>query len=156
MAVHMHDTDLGVDTRCVMPLVVGAHLRAEQADRPLAYRLRERILAWQHDRDPTSRLAPIVCSDVWFLNAGDLMSRPTIALGRPGVNAGAAYLANRLPVAFVVEDAYEIQLDPEFVDLQVCIWGVDPPATAAALDQFEQRYLPDFLEAAHCAIPDEF
>ena len=51
-------------------IVVGAHLRAEVADRPLAYRLRERIHAWLEKYGPGINvgLIPVVCSDVWYMN----------------------------------------------------------------------------------------
>src|SRR5262245_25499431 len=70
-------------------IVVGAHLRAEVGDRPLAYRMRERVVAWlrEHfrveradaddrggggggdDADAGEEGLPcgvVVCSDVWY------------------------------------------------------------------------------------------
>jgi hypothetical protein len=40
-----------------------------------------------------------------------------------------------------------IQLDPDFVDLRACIWGMDHDLTIEALDTFIDRYLTDYLKA---------
>ncbi len=130
-------------------IVVGAHLSAEQDDRPLGYRLRENILRWQGVNAETTLLMPVVCTDLWYLNASDLMARPTISVGRPQLNAVSAYFANRLPIALVVEESLQVQLDPEFMNLQACVWGVDASATASGVDLFEQRYLDAFMRSAH-------
>ena len=132
-----------------MLIVVGAHLQAELADRPLGYRLREQIIRWHDDNPEADPLVPMVCTDLWYLNARELMVRPTISVGRPELNAVSAYFANRLPTALVIERSLQVQLDPEFVNLQACVWGVDEPATAAGVDLFEQRYLGPFLRSAH-------
>lgn len=141
----------------VMPIVVGAHLRAEIHDRPLGRRLRREIRRWSRrtleatgDPEPgAARLQPVVLTDLWFLNAGALMAQPAIAIGHPAVNAASAYYASRLPAALVVEGSLQIQLDPELGDLHACIWGVGETATAAAVDLFVTRYLHRFLRAAH-------
>ncbi len=130
-------------------IVVGAHLSAEQDDRPLGYRLRESIIRWQGDNAETTILMPVVCTDLWYLNASDLMVRPTISVGRPQLNAVSAYFANRLPTALVIEESLQVQLDPEFARLQACVWGVDASATVSGVDLFEQRYLDGFLRSAH-------
>jgi len=138
-------------------IVVGADLRAEISDRPLAYRLCERIRQWQGllaehaTAEPVTAIelaSIIVCTDLWYLNSKDLMVRPVISIGDPGVNAATAYLANRLPTALVIEGRCRMHLDPEFIDPQACIWGVDVRATAEAIDVFAERYLDDFLHAA--------
>lgn len=130
-------------------IVVGAHLQAERSDRPLAYRLRERILRWQdeHGSEIGAPIEPIVCTDVWYLNNDDLLRAPAIALGRPGVNAATAYLASRLPLAFVIDDTLQVQLDQEFIDRRACLWGVDAQSSVSAVDLFCERYLKDFLRA---------
>jgi hypothetical protein len=133
-----------IDLDGTLLLVVGAHLEAELTDRALAYRLRETILETPCER----RLLPIVCTDLWYLNNQPLRLRPTIALGRPEINAVTAYLASRVPTALVIEDAYRIQLDPELIDLKACVWGAEARDTAAALGCFIERYLPGYLEAA--------
>ena len=91
----------------------------------------------------------MLCTDLWYLNASELMLRPTISVGRPEHNAVSAYFANRLPTALVIERSLQVQLDPEFVTLQACVWGVDGPATRSGVDLFVQRYLDEFLRSAH-------
>lgn len=143
------DAEISPDTDTLLLLVVGAHLRAELTDRPLAYMLVERIEAWQRQHVEADRLEPLVCSDMWYLNAAELLSRPTICLGRPGVNAASAFFANRLPTAFVLEETFQVQLDLEFITMQACVWGVNAAATASGVELFEDRYLDSFLRAAH-------
>lgn len=130
-------------------LVVGAHLEAEVTDRALGYRLREQILAWQAGADCPQPLRPVVCTDLWYLNNQPLRQRPAISIGRPEINAATAFLAGRLPSAFMIEQAYCIQLDPKYIDLNVCIWGTDCRRTASAVDLFTERYLQEYLENVH-------
>ncbi|HWB20543.1 MAG TPA: hypothetical protein VG711_09605 [Phycisphaerales bacterium] len=130
-------------------LVVGSHLRAEIADRPLASRLRDLILAWQSQSDSLAPLFPIICTDLWYLNAPELMARPTIALGDPSVNAAVAYLSPHLPTAFVVDQSFRIHLDPEFIEPRACFWGINHAATASAMQTFASRYLDSFLRTIH-------
>ncbi len=146
---HYLEAETGPDTDTLLLVVVGAHLRAELTDRPLAYMLVERIEAWQRRHVEADQLAPLVCSDMWYLNAAELLSRPTICLGRPGVNAASAFFANRLPTAFVLEETFQVQLDLEFITMQACVWGVNAAATASGVELFEDRYLDSFLRAAH-------
>ncbi len=135
-----------------MLIVTGSTPRAETADRPLAYRLRERMLALLNAasaEDPDARaVSVVVCSDLWYLNADGLRGRPTISVGGPGVNALSAHLRGRIPVAFAVEDVLMVQVDLDFVDLSACCWGADHRATVLALDAFVQRYLDQFMQAA--------
>ncbi len=146
---HYLEAETGPDTDTLLLVVVGAHLRAELTDRPLAYGLVDQIESWQQRHVEAERLAPLVCSDMWYLNAAELLSRPTICLGRPGVNAASAFFANRLPTAFVLEEAFQIQLDLEFITMQACVWGVNAAATASGVELFEDRYLDSFLRSAH-------
>ncbi len=146
---HYLEAETGPDTDTLLLVVVGAHLRAELTDRPLAYMLVDQIEAWQQRHVEADRLAPLVCSDMWYLNAAELLSRPTICLGRPGVNAASAFFANRLPTAFVLEETFQVQLDLEFITMQACVWGVNAAATASGVELFEDRYLDSFLRAAH-------
>ena len=138
-------------------IVVGADLRAEIRDRPLAYRLRDRVIQWQAQLHPHQSGEPVaaaelativVCTDLWYLNSNELMGFPAISIGDPGVNAATAYLANRLPTAMIIEGRFRVHLDPEFIDAQACLWGVDPRATAEAIDVFAERYLDAFIRAA--------
>jgi len=130
-------------------IVVGSHLRAEVADRPLAYRLRERISAWleKFARDVDPPVWPVVCSDIWYVNQESLHGRPTISLGGPGVNALSAYFNDKLPTGVVRNDQKVIQLDPEFVDLRVSIWGMNHDLTVDTVEHFCREYLDGYLRA---------
>lgn len=130
-------------------IVTGAHLRAEVDDRPIAYGLRRKMLDWLGSHaiagDATT---VVVCSDVWYLNQDSLRSRPTVSIGGPGVNALSAYLADKLPSAFAIENVLLVQADLDFVDVAACCWGVRGDATGAAVDAFAERYLDAFMSAA--------
>ncbi len=133
----------------LLPIVVGANLRAEVVDRPLGYRLRQWIRGWQEVNEPAETLVPVVCTDLWYLNDRPLMGRPTISIGPPETNAVSAYFAHRLPVALVVDETLQVQLDPEYVDLQACVWGVGPDGTESGLRVFVDRYLDRFLREVY-------
>ena len=130
-------------------IVVGAHLRAEQADRPLAYQLQAEITDWLDKNQPIlgTTFTPLVCCDVLYVNHTPMHRRPTICIGGPGVNALSAYFNSRLRPVMVREDQMVIQLDPEFIDLRVCLWGMNHELTRDALNFFERKYLTDFLRA---------
>lgn len=142
-------TDTKAEIANLLLIVVGAHLRAETADRPLAYRLRERIHAWleKHAAGLNVPLYPVVCSDILYMKDETLQGRPTISLGGPGVNALSAYFHDKLGPAGLAENEMVIQLDPEFVDLRVCVWGMNHDRTVDALEQFVRRFLDPFLRA---------
>jgi len=139
----------GPEVNDLMLLVVGAHLRAEMADRPLAYQLKSRIDQWldQHRGEMNISLKPVVCSDIWYVNNEALQTRPTICIGGPGVNGLSAYFRQKLHDALVRENQVVIQLDPEFTDLRVCLWGMDHALTVEALELFMTRYLENYLRA---------
>ncbi|MFZ9882739.1 MAG: hypothetical protein ACO3QC_15220, partial [Phycisphaerales bacterium] len=61
--------DMPIETARLLPVVVGAHPRAEIADRPLAYRLVTAIRQWQRQNieNEEARLIPMVMSDLWYL-----------------------------------------------------------------------------------------
>ena len=130
-------------------IVVGADLRAELSDRPVAYRLREQILRWydEHGDEVDAPLEPTLCTDLWYLNDRSLTDRPVVAVGDPEINAASAYLANYLPTAFVVEQTLRVHLDPEFVQRSACLWGVNTSATVSAVDAFVERYLDTYLRS---------
>ena len=138
-----------IDVSHLLLIVVGAHLRAEMADRPLAYRLSQEMSHWLEDHAPDLNVPviPVICSDVWYVNQKPLQRRPTISLGGPGVNALSAYYANRLSPALVQDNHMIIQLDTEFVDLRVCIWGMDHELTVQALALFSRKYLDGYMRA---------
>jgi len=144
-------------------VVVGAHLRAELGDRPLAYRLADRLsnaLAEHNgqaappdpgddsdaDESPAGLIA-LPCTDIWYLNNEPLQRRPAVSIGGPGVNALSAYLYERLPTALSIDDELVIQLDPAFDQTRAALWGIDSERTSAAVARFEERYLEDFVAA---------
>lgn len=146
--------DEQIDPRSLLLIVVGAHPRAERFDRPLAHRLAHaiecRLGDQRHRADPSAEddfidLAPLVCTDLWYLNDSPLQRQPVVCIGEPSINAATAYLANHLPTAFVIENTLRIHLDPEFIEAQACIWGVNSAATSSGIDLFIERYLDGFL-----------
>lgn len=140
-----------IQTDRLILIVTGAHLLAEAADRPIAYALRQRLAQWlaEHgEQESPEQPRVLVCSDVWYLNNDPLRARPTISLGGPGVNALSAYLADKLPSAFAIENVLLVQADLDFVEVIACCWGRDAAATAAAVDAFTERYLDAFMDAA--------
>lgn len=138
-----------VDVSHAVLIVVGAHLRAEMADRPLAYALGKQMRQWvtQHETSLRGAIEPIVCSDIWYVNQQMLQSRPTISLGGPGVNALTAYFVQKLDPNVIGNEQMIIQLDPEFVDLRVCIWGMNHAWTEKAVGLFIEHYLDRYLRA---------
>lgn len=147
----------GIESHLLL-IVVGAHLRAEVADRPLAYRLRERMHAWQekHAAGLNVPLAPVVCTDVWYLNTDALQNRPTISLGGPGVNALSRYFHDKLASSITGSDDIVIQLDPEMTDLRVSIWGMNHEQTVVALERFVHDHLDAYLRAVVTQVePDD-
>ncbi|MCB9838296.1 MAG: hypothetical protein H6813_03075 [Phycisphaeraceae bacterium] len=147
----------GIDLDRVTLIVTGADLRAEIADRPLAYRLQRAMLDWRDiyapdaDEPGTPGARPfdvIVCSDVWCLGNPEMMLRPLISVGGPAVNALTAHLADKAPSAFVIDDVLIVQLDPDLRDLRGCCWGRDHEATENAVTAFIDRYLDSYMQAA--------
>lgn len=139
-----------IDVDRLIPLVVGAHPRAEQSDRPIAYRLRERMHLWlsNHADELDEPRVPLVVTDVWYLNDPSLRDCPAISIGGPSVNACTAYLADKLPSAFVVDDVLMVQMDLAMADLRAACWGMSSPETLRAVDAFCDRYLDQFMSAA--------
>jgi hypothetical protein len=139
----------GPEEAQLLVIVVGAHLRAEVADRPLAYRLKQAVELWLEA--PARRLnvplTPVVCTDIWYLNHEALQQRPTISIGGPGVNALSAFYASRLTSAATRANEMVIQLDPEFVDLRASIWGLNHQLTVEALQFFVEHFMDGYLRA---------
>ncbi len=146
------DAPVNVDT--LLPIVVGAHPRAEKHDRPLAAALRDEIARRIARRFPGqpggdhAPLEPLVITDVWYLNDQSLRACPCVCIGSPGVNALSAYLGDKLPSAYVIDDTLMVQLDPELTELTCCCWGTNAAATAGAIRAFCDKYLDAFLDAA--------
>jgi hypothetical protein len=140
-----------IDVDSLVLVVVGAHPKAELHDRPIAYALRKRMVAWLDQRFPTveSRpLLPMVCSDVWYLNDQSLRDCPAVAVGGPSVNALSAYLADKLPSAFVIDDVLMVQMDLELSEVVACCWGMTPGDTTTAVEVFIDRYLDTFMRSS--------
>ncbi|HYD01592.1 MAG TPA: hypothetical protein VEB22_10235 [Phycisphaerales bacterium] len=134
-------------------IVVGADLRAETLDRPIASALLRGVntlLAKESAAAGTGRptAAAVICTDVWYLNSNHLRLCPTISVGGPELNALSAYLIGRLPPVFAVENRYAVHADPRREQLAACVWGVDATNTAHAMDTFCSKHLPAFVQAS--------
>ena len=136
-------------TEMLLPIVIGAHIKAEITDRPLGDRVARHIRAIRRSQDLAAEegLVPVVMTDIWYLNDVDLMLQPAIVIGDPGVNAATAHWATRIPKAFVVDESHQVLMDLDGPDRTACMWGVDATKTEAATDHFETRYLQVWLES---------
>ena len=141
-----------IDTDRLICVVVGVQLRAELGDRPLASRieqeLRQRLeaaLGKPPEGEPP-RLAPVVLSDVYYLNNDELQARPAISVGGPGMNALSAMLVDKLPTAVAIEKTLVVQMDLEMDDVRCAVWGMDHLDTVRAVDLFITKYLDRFVE----------
>lgn len=128
-------------------VVVGADLRAEAFDRPIAWVLCGKLNAKLAAAMPGGCAAAMVCTDVWYLNNNHLRLLPTISVGGPEVNALSAFLIGRVPMVFAAEDRFVVHADVGMEQLLACVWGVDPEQTAAGTSVFEERYLASFVES---------
>lgn len=135
-------------------IVTGSMLRAEEADRPLAYWLRQQVERALVGLGPDAdRFEVRVIADFRWLHDERLQGLPTISLGGPGVNVVAQRWLEELPLSLAVDEQYYIQMDPELDEPRASIWGMDNPNTQIAVSAFVQRYLPRFLD--HCnSLPD--
>ena len=141
-----------VDVDRLIPIVTGVQLNAELGDRPLAYRVESaareiltRLLGPPEPNQPPA-LAPVVVSDVFYLNHEALQARPTISVGGPGVNALSAALVNTLPTVVAIEQVLVVQMDLEWNDLRCAVWGMDHLDTVRAVELFLSKgYLETFL-----------
>lgn len=127
-------------------IVTGSHLHAEVHDRPLAYFLRERVLAALGGEAPEDRV--VVCGDLWYMNHPPLRRHAVVSLGAPEHSALAAYFASRVPSALAVDGVYVVQLDLDAEPPVASCWGATPEATATAAHAFADRLLEAFLGAA--------
>jgi hypothetical protein len=140
-----------IDTDRLICIVVGVQLRAELGDRPLAYRIEQEVrnrleaaIGKPPEGEPP-RLAPVVLSDVYYLNNDELQARPAISVGGPGMNALSALLVDKLPTAVAVENTLVIQMDLEMTDQRCAVWGMDHLDTVRAVDLFLSKYLDAFI-----------
>lgn len=134
-------------------IVVGADLRAEALDRPIAAALLRGVnvlLAKEAAALGACRTLPaaVICTDVWYLNSNHLRLCPTISLGGPEINALSAYLIGRVPPVFAIEGRFAIHADPRREQLAACLWGVDATNTAHAMDTFCSKHLARFVHAS--------
>jgi hypothetical protein len=129
-------------------IVTGSHALAELFDRPLAYRLRGKLVrALTDDEAIDADHRVLVCSDIWYMNQAGLRSLPTVSIGSPNVNALAAYYAPRLSSVLTVDGVFMVQLDSSGPAPLASCWGIDPASTAAAVESFEKRLLEGFVAA---------
>ena len=128
-------------------IVVGVDIEPEEADRPMAYKLKSAIEASnKFGRHPFRKC--LVISDALYEHDKLIQVCPTIAIGGPGVNAVARELAEKLPVYLSKNNKYFIQLDRNFKELKISIWGMDRESTAKAIDMFMANgILDDFHKA---------
>ena len=104
-------------------IVVGSQLRAEVADRPLAYGLQAETEAWMEAQGEALRgpVEAVVCSDIWYMNQDALHGRPTARV--------------------IVRFDWDLQLgtnryysDHAFFSEDACQWLVDSGCRLIALD----------------------
>jgi hypothetical protein len=136
------------DARARLLLIVtGSLLRAEEADRPLAYYLKREIESRLAARDLGEvPLKVHVVADFRWIHEDALHALPTISLGGPGVNVLAQQWLDELPLSLKVDGHYFIQMDPELDEPRVSLWGMDNADTQLAVGAFVQRYLDRFLD----------
>jgi hypothetical protein len=136
-------------------IVVGTSLRAEEADRPLAYYLKQQVEeALEADEATAGRLSVAVVADLRWLHDEALQEFPTISLGGPGVNFLSQRWVEELPLSLAVDNQFYVQMDPELDEPKVSLWGMDNATTQVAVSAFVQRFLPRFLERS-VALLDE-
>lgn len=132
-----------IDTDETVIIVTGSDIRAEERDRPTAYRLKEAIDA-RSDGQRFRRA--VVVGDLWYLENRVFQLNPTIAIGGPGVNALAARLTSALPVLWSQGEAAFVQADLEGEPKRALLWGMDAGSTMQSVQAFTaQGYLEDLL-----------
>ncbi len=157
-----------VDTDRLIVIVTGIQLRAELGDRPLAYQVEREVRDFLDTHLPKRQpgqppqLAPVVVSDVFYLNNDAIQSRPTIAIGGPGMNALTAILVEELPTALAIDETLVIQmhLDPGRADddeaPRCAAWGMNHLDTVRAVETFIAKgYLAAFLNGIIAQEPGE-
>lgn len=135
----------------ILPIVVGIHIDAEIADRPLARRIVEAVRRWQHLYCDEAICRPVVISDALYLTTDELQRSAVISLGHPRVNAVSAALAERLPVVYSGRGRVVIQGEWNDAPARLCLWAESPREHAAAVDRLVDYELDSFLEAVASA-----
>ena len=151
-----------IDPHGLIWIVTGVQLKAELGDRPLAYRvereLRDRLapLLGPTEAGEPPRLAPVVVSDVYYLNSDEAQAGPTISVGGPGVNAVSASLADQLPTPVAIENTLVVQMDLDMQDPRCAVWGMNHLDTVRAVDTFIAKgYLDTFVKGVVERLDDE-
>lgn len=127
-------------------IVVGTSLRAEEADRPLGYYLKQQVeSALETVEDAAARLSVAVVADLRWLHDDALQDFPTISLGGPGVNFLSQRWVEELPLSLAVDNQFYVQMDPDLDEAKASLWGMDNASTQVAVSAFVQRFLPRFL-----------
>jgi hypothetical protein len=135
-----------IDVNQTILIVVGIDINPEEADRPLAYKLKSAIEASDNFGQHPFRKC-IVISDALYKHDKLIQVCPTIVIGGPGVNAVAGELVEKLPVYLSKGNKYFIQLEKDFQDQKISIWGMDRESTAEAIDMFiANGIMDDFLK----------
>ncbi len=135
-----------LDVNQTILIVVGTDLGPEEADRPLAYRLKSAIEDSPLFGDHPFRKC-LVISDTLYRHDKIIQVCPSIAIGGPGVNALSNELVERLPVYLSKDNRYFIQLNRDFTDARIAIWGMDRDSTSEAVDMFVANgIMDDFLK----------
>ena len=143
----MLNADGPILPQAVIPIVVGAHLRAEVGDRPLAEQVKLAIESWKQQHGISESPYPLVCTDMWYLNSVELRIQPTLSIGSPEVNAATAAFAADIPTLVEVPDAYRIQADPAFIDLKCALWGIDTEQSQLGVNAFIKNVMGQWLGA---------
>jgi hypothetical protein len=136
-----------IDANQTILIVVGADLKPEEIDRPMAYKLKSAFESSPLFEEHPFRKC-LVISDALYKHDKIIKVCPTVAVGGPGVNLVAAELVERLPVYLARENRYYIQSDRDFSERKISIWGMDREATEEAIDIFiENGILDNFLKS---------
>ena len=151
-----------IDVDRLVWIVVGIQLNAELGDRPLAYRIEQELKRRIADKlgPPPSgeppRLAPVVITDVYYMNFDVAHGRPRISVGGPGVNALSAQLSDELPTPVAIEDTLVVQMDLEMDDVRCAVWGMNHLDTVQAVELFIGKgYLDIFLDGVIAKLKEE-
>ena len=142
-----------IDPDRLIWIVTGVQLNAELGDRPLAYRVERELrdhlatLLGPAETGEPPRLAPVVVSDVYYLNNENAQQGPTISIGGPGMNALSASLFEQLPTPVTIENTLVVQMDLDMNDLRCAVWGMNHLDTVRAVDTFIAKgYLETFVK----------
>lgn len=131
-------------------IVTGSTLRAEEADRPLAYYLKQRVEQYQAEHETEDGPLEVrVVADFRWLHDKPLQALPTVSVGGPGVNALAHRWLEEIPISLAVDEQYYVQMDPDLDEPRVSVWGMENDTTQIGVSVFIDRFLPRFLE--HCS-----